>query len=157
MKAKLFTVLVILALLIPLTVPAPVHAASTRIYFTGSEPCDDGSFDYARFWISGPNIHVNGVTSTCYPIASIPQFTGTDYLSDGRIVWNSIELSPISGKFRMESIEGGVWTGSWILPANSNTIQITGHGEGIYAGKQIFIYEDDPTGNFWGYILDTGN
>jgi hypothetical protein len=156
MKAKMFMVLVIIALLIPLAMPAPAHAESTRIYFTGTEVCDWDSFNFARLWNSGPNTHIDGIKQTCYPTASIPQFTGTSYLSDGRIVWNSLELSPISGKIRMVSGEGGVWTGSWILPANSNTIRVTGHGEGLYKGLQIFIFEDDPTGAFWGYIMDTG-
>ena len=60
------------------------------------------------------------------------------------------------GKLRMESDEGGVWKGSWVLPANSTTIQVIAHGEGIYEGLKLhwFLSLDGP---FWGYITSNAD
>jgi hypothetical protein len=155
MKTRMFMIVALIAALFALAAPVRAHAENTRIYFTGSEWCDPNSLIFGRAWMSGPNFHANGITQVCYDTASIPQLIGTAYLFDGRIVVNGLELYPISGKYRMESNEGGVWTGSWILPANSNIIRLTAHGEGKYEGLQLHLFEDDSAGSFWGYI-DTG-
>ncbi len=62
----------------------------------------------------------------------------------------------LSGKLRMESAEGGAWVGSWVMPANTTTIQVIAHGEGLYEGQQLHWFLDDA-GPFNGYIEETGN
>lgn len=149
MKSKRYTLLAILLVLILLASAAPVSAKTTRVEFTGNEACDDPLI--LKEWMSGPNYHANGITSTCYDTASIPELTGTDYLTDGRMKFVGPNFILV-GTLRMESAEGGVWKGSWVLPANSTTIQVTGHGEGKYEGMELhwFLSLDGP---FWGYIV----
>jgi hypothetical protein len=133
------------------------NAQTTRIDFTGSEWCDPDTFLFGSAREAGPNLLIRGITQVCYDSASIPQLTGTDFLSNASL--QLIGTGPnfiLTGKLRMESAEGGVWVGSWVLPANTNTIMVIAHGEGLYNGMQLhwFLTEDGP---FWGYILNPGN
>jgi len=156
MKSKKYALLIVVLLTsIMLTTTITIASAkTTRIYFTGSEWCDSDTFIFTRVWESGPNLHLDGITQTCYDTASIPQLTGTDYLFDARI--NFVGDGPnfiLSGKLRMESAEGGVWVGSWVLPANTTIIQVIAHGEGIYEGQQLHWFLDEADGSFNGYIV----
>ncbi len=155
-------ILIISMLIIGILLPAsPASAKSNRIDFTGSEWCDQESFTSARIWEAGPNLHLDGITQTCHDIASIPKLTGTDYLIEARM--NLVGSGPnfnLSGKLRMESLEGGVWVGSWVLPANTNIIQVIAHGEGLYEGLELhwFLTETGSGGGpFSGYILTPGD
>jgi hypothetical protein len=160
MKTKLFMIFAANAMLFALAIPVVVHAENSRIYFTGSEWCDSNTFIFARIWESGPNLHLDQITQTCYDTASIPRLTGTDYLFDARM--NLVGGGPnfiLSGKLRMVSDEGGVWVGSWVLPANTTTIQIIAHGEGLYEGQQLHWFLEETgngSGPFSGYIEETG-
>jgi hypothetical protein len=154
-RMKLFLVLTVIAALLLATMPA--SAETTRIDFTGFDSCDPDTLIFTRAWEAGPNLHIAGITQTCHDTASIPQLTGTTYLFDSRINLVGGESNfIIFGKFRTESDEGGVWVGSWVLPANTSTIQVVGHGEGLYEGQQLHWFLD-VSGPFWGYILTPGN
>jgi hypothetical protein len=151
-------ILIVLMLIVGVLMLVTIASAKTaRIDFTGSEWCDPDTFTLIREWMAGPNYQAKGLTEICYDTADIPQMTGTDYLYDGRIsfVGNSDNFI-LSGKLRMETDEGGVWMGSWTLPANSNTIKVVGHGEGIYEGLQLHWFLD-LDGPFYGYIIDQGH
>lgn len=157
MKTKMYMMAVVIAMLVALAVPMAGYAKSSRIYFTGSEWCDPDTFNFARIWESGPNLHIDQVTQTCLDTASIPQLTGTDYLFDARI--NLVGGGPnfiLSGKLRMESDDGGVWVGSWVLPANTTTIKVIAHGEGLYEGQKLHWFLDEVDGSFSGYIDKAG-
>lgn len=126
-------------------------ATVTRIDFTGSEWCDPETLTLIREWMAGPNYQARGLAQTCYDVASISQATGKDYI-EGRILavgkpGNFI----LSGKNRIETDEGGVWVGSWVLPTNSDTIQLIAHGEGMYEGMMLYEYLN-LDGPFYGYI-----
>jgi hypothetical protein len=157
MKTSL-RILIIAMLLIGILLPAALASAkSSRIDFTGNEWCDPNTLTVIREWIAGSNYQARGLTQVCYDTADIPQMSGTDYLSDGRISFVGINGNFIlSGKLRMETREGGVWVGSWTLLSNSNTVQVIGHGEGIYEGLQLywFLSLDGP---FSGYIAGLDN
>jgi hypothetical protein len=150
----LFVLTLVFSLLFPMTIAS---ANPNRIDFSGSEWCDPSTLNVIREWMAGPNYQARGLTQVCYDTADIPQMTGTDYLSDGRVIFvgNTGDLV-LTGKLRMVTNEGGVWVGSWRLPANSDTVQVIGHGEGIYEGLQLhwFLNLDGP---FEGYIVDPGN
>lgn len=154
MKSKKYILLAVLSVLILLlsATATPVSAKATRIEFTGKEICDEPSF--SKQWMAGFTWHANGITSTCHDTASIPELTGTDYLTGftAQIVGKNFIMF---GKLRMESTEGGAWVGSWVFPAHSTTIQVIAHGEGMYEGMELhwFLSLDGP---FWGYIIDTG-
>jgi len=153
MKRILFIIVLVAAIL---ATTGAASAKTMRIDFTGSEWCDPDTFLFARVWESGPNLHIDGITQTCYDTASIPQLTGTNNLFDARI--NLVGGGPnfnLSGKLRMESAEGGVWVGSWVWPANAATIQVIAHGEGLYEGQQLHWFLVDG-GPFWGYIVIPG-
>ena len=157
MNTKLRILIVILLAATILLPAAQASARTTRIEFTGSEWCDPDTLTVAREWMAGPNYQARGLTQVCYDTADIPQMTGTDYLSDGNVKFiGSGGNLILSGKLRMETGEGGVWVGSWTLPANSTTIQVIGHGEGKYEGMKLhwFLSLDGP---FYGYILSPGN
>jgi len=161
MTGKKYILLIVVLLASILLTTTVASAKGTRIYFTGSEWCDQGTFTFARIWESGPNLHLDQITQTCYDTASIPQLTGTDYLFDARM--NLVGGGPkfiLSGKLRMESAEGGVWVGSWVLPANTTTIKVIAHGEGLYEGQQLHWFLEETgngSGPFSGYIEVTGN
>lgn len=156
MKSKKYALLIVVLLASIMLTTTIASAKTTRSYFTGSEWCDPDTFLFTRVWESGPSLHLDGITQTCYDTASIPQLTGTDYLFDARM--NFVGDGPnfiLSGKLRMESAEGGVWVGSWVLPANTTTIQVVAHGEGLYEGQQLhWFLEETGTGSgpFSGYI-----
>jgi hypothetical protein len=148
-------ILIVLTLVIGVLSPMTIaKAKTTRIDFTGSESCVPGTLTLIREWMAGPNYLARGLTEVCLDTADIPQMTGTDYLYDGqvRFVGNTGNFI-LSGKLRMETDEGGVWLGSWVLPANSTTIQVIGHGEGLYEGLHLhwFLSLDGP---FNGYITE---
>ena len=152
MKSKKCILLAVLSVLILLLSATTVSAKTTRVEFTGYEVCDPPLI--LKEWVAGFTWHANGITSTCYDTASIPELTGTDYLTGftAQMVGKNFIMF---GKLRMESDEGGVWIGSWVFPAHSPTIQVIAHGEGMYEGMELhwFISLDGP---FWGYIIDTG-
>jgi hypothetical protein len=157
MKNKMLLMLVALVMLFSMTMAVPGRAENTRIYFTGSEQCNPDTFVFARIWESGPNLHISQIMQTCCDIADIPQLTGTDYLFDARVnLVGKGQIYNLSGKLRMESSEGGIWVGSWVLPANTSTIQVIAHGEGLYEGQQLHWFLVD-SGPFNGYIEITGN
>ena len=150
---------ILIGLTLVLGVLLPVSSAGAkpaRIEFTGSESCT-GDLKFIRQWITGPNFQARGLTETCLDTADIPEMTGIDYLYDGKVsIVGENGNFILSGKLRMESNEGGAWVGSWVLPANSDTIQVIGHGEGIYEGYQLhwFLSLDGP---FYGYIIEKGD
>lgn len=158
MKDKKYVLLAFMLITAILLTTTVANAEGTRNYFTGSEWCDPDTFIFARVWESGPNAHLDGITQTCHDTANIPQLMGTDYLFDARI--NLVGGGPnfiLSGKLLMQSDEGGVWVGSWVLPANTTTIQVIAHGEGLYEGQQLHWFLDEENGSFSGYIKGTGN
>lgn len=152
MKTKMFMILTAITMLLSLAIPAPARAENTRIDFTGIETgCTDPV--WTKEWGSGPNFHISGVSSTCYDVANKNYFTGTNYISDGMghfVAGGAIMI--ITGKFRMETEEGGVWVGTFITPANTTILTAVGQGEGIYWGLQIHMFQDQNTGEFWGYV-----
>ncbi len=130
-------------------------AQTARIDFSGSEWCPD-TFLFGSIRFPGPNLQIRDITQVCYDTASIPQLTGTDYLSDSNL--HAVGKGGnfiLTGKLRMESVEGGAWVGTWVWATNMDTIQVVAHGEGKYEGMQLhwFLTEEGP---FWGYILVTG-
>jgi hypothetical protein len=153
MNTKLRILIVFLMAAAILLPTAPANAKTTRINFTGSEWCDESTLTLIREWMAGPNYQARGLSQICFDTADIPQMTGTDYLYDGqlKIVGKGAKNFIISGKLRMETAEGGIWLGSWVLPANSTTIQVIGHGEGLYEGRHLhwFLSLEGP---FEGYI-----
>lgn len=158
MKTRIFMVVTVMAALFALAIPVGAHAENPRIYFTGSEVCNPYTFLFARIWESGPNLHIDQITQTCYDTASIPQLTGTDYLLDARM--NLVGGAPnfiLSGKLHMVSDEGGAWNGSWTLPANTTIIKVIAQGEGKYDGQQLHWFLDEVGGTFSGYIEEIGN
>jgi hypothetical protein len=160
MKTKFYIFLVLL-LAVGFILPVkPVSARTTRIEFKGSEWCDPSTMSAIKAWLAGPNLQVRGFSQVCSDTADIPQMTGTTYLYDGKVSFvGEVENFVINGKLRTETDEGGVWVASWQLGANSNIVQIIGHGEGIYEGLQLhwFVVEsDEDSSPFEGYILDPG-
>ena len=154
MKRILFVILLVAAMLASTGVAS---AKTTRIDFSGSEVCDESTLTIAKIIEAGPNLHLMQITQTCYDTASSSKLTGTDYLTGGNMhIVGGGKNFILTGTLRMESTEGGVWVGSWVLPANSNTIKVVAHGEGLYAGLQLhwFLSLDGP---FSGYILNPGN
>jgi len=146
--------ILVIGMLLPLTVAS---AKTIRTDFTGFEWCDPDTLTVIREWIAGPNYQARGLIQVCHDTADIQQMTGTDYLSDARvIIVETTGAFILTGKLRMETDEGGVWVGSWTLPANSDTVQVIGHGEGLYEGLQLhwFLRLDGP---FYGYITDPGS
>ncbi len=153
MKRILFLI-VLAAMLIATTSAA--SAGTSCIYFTGGEKC--GVPIFPRDWMAGPNWQARGIYSVCQDRATIPQYTGTSYLSDGRLQWVVGQVNPLlATEIRMETKEGGVWVGSGVLPANTDTIKIVMHGKGLYDGLQIHVFLGYEYSTFWGYIEDTGN
>ncbi len=155
---QIMRISIILALVITVLLPmANASSITNRIDFTGSEWCDPDTLTVIREWMAGPNYQARGLAQVCHDTADIPQMIGTDYLSDGRISFVGSDGNFIlSGKLRMVTREGGVWVGSWTLPPNLDTVQVIGHGEGIYEGLQLhwFLSLDGP---FNGYILAPGD
>jgi len=153
MKRILFFIIVVITILATTGVAS---AKTTRIDFTGSEWCDPDTLIFGNVRLAGPNVQIKPFTEVCYDTASIPQLTGTDYLTDGNVhfVGNGQNFI-LSGKLQMQSDEGGVWVGSWVLPENTSTIKVVAHGEGLYDGMVLywFLSLDGP---FWGYILNPG-
>jgi hypothetical protein len=157
MKCKKHILSVLILVVALLATTSVVSAKATRIYFTGSEWCDPNTLIIGKEWPAGPNYQIRQITQTCYDTASITQLTGTDYLYDARI--NLVGGGPnfiLSGKLQMVSDEGGVWNGSWTLPANTTIIKVIAHGEGKYKGQQLHWFLD-LAGPFSGYIEETGN
>ncbi len=151
MKRILF-VIVLAAMLIATT--STVNAGTTRIYFTGVEKC--GTPIFPENWTAGPNWQARGIYSTCRDRATIPQYTGTSFLSDGRLQYVG-DVTLLASDLRMETKEGGVWVGSGVLPANTDTVKIVMHGEGLYEGQQIHVFLSFQYSTFWGHIDVTGN
>ena len=154
MKRILF-VIVLVAMLVATTSVA--SAGTTRIYFTGQTKCDP-DVTLIREWMAGPNYQGRGFSQACDDKASIPQMRGTEYINfKVQTVGLDGKWLILSGTDRMETREGGVWTGSWEWPANTWILKIVMQGEGIYAGQQLRMFEDVRTDEFWGYIEVTGN
>ncbi len=151
MKRILFVIVLLAAILLTATTAS---AKTTRIDFTGSETCSP-DVNFERVKLAGPNLQIKHITSVCYDTASIPQLTGTDYLTDGDMHYAGPNWILV-GNLRMESDEGGVWVGSWVLPANADTIQVVAHGEGLYEGMELHWYLS-LDGPFSGYISVPGN
>ena len=151
MKRILFVLVLVTAILASTSIAS---AKTTRIEFTGSEWCDEDTLIFEREKLAGPNMQIKHITQVCYDTASIPQLSGTDYLTDGdmHVVGQNFI---IDGNLRMESDEGGVWVGSWVLPAHTNTIKVIAHGEGLYEGMILHWYLS-LDGPFWGYIFTPG-
>jgi hypothetical protein len=151
---RVWFVIVLAALLVATTGAA--RARATRIEFTGMTACDPDSVTLIREWPAGPNYQGRGFTQICYDdIASTPQMLGIEYIS-----FKVQQVGPnfiLSGTDRMETYEGGVWVGSWVLPAHSDTLRIIMRGEGKYPGQQLRMFENVITNEFWGYIEDTGD
>ncbi len=155
MKTKGLMSLAVMSILLTLAMPVPAHAANMRIYFTGTETGCDPLIP-GREWSSGPNYHIHVESQTCYEAATIAQFTGANYPHDGVInLVGGGSVLTITGKFRMETNEGGIWVGSFTWPANTNILTGIGHGQGIYKGLNMHVFVDETTGMFSGYI-DTG-
>lgn len=155
MKGKNYVLLIIALLALILFMSNKASAKTTRIDFTGSERCDPDTLMFDKLQLAGPNLQIKRITQICYDTASIPHLTGADYLTDGdmHLVGSNFVLV---GNLRMESEEGGVWMGSWVLPANTTTIQVIAHGEGLYEGMILHWYLS-LDGPFWGYILTPGS
>src|SRR5512135_947574 len=113
MKTKVRVSLAVMSILLILAMPISARAEEARIYFTGIETgC--APLLPSRIWASGPNYHVRVQSQTCYEQGSIPRATGTNYASDGVI--NEVgreSLLTVTGKFRLETNEGGIWVGSF--------------------------------------------
>jgi hypothetical protein len=138
---------------------ASASAKATRIPFTGTEWCDEGTYTFVREWLSGPNYHIRGLSGICYETANIPQMTGTAYLYDVRAneFGNSGE-GGVSGKLRFVSDEGGEFLGTWTWGRDDFGPTAVGHGVGKYQGLELHWFLDEsgmPT-VFSGYILDPG-
>lgn len=141
--------LALLALLAILLAPShAVDAKASRIDFTVVETCNDDML-MEKAMQAGPNFHAFGLTQTCNEDGSIPQATGTAYLSDGKlhVVGGNVIAN---GSCRIETVEGGVWQGRWTMSAG--VFEFVGHGEGIYAGMQYFSISNQ-NGKSKGYIL----
>jgi hypothetical protein len=152
MKTILRVSMVIVLMRLMLLPARLVTARTNRIEFSGAEWCDPTTLTVVREWLAGPNYQARGLTQTCHDTASIPQMNGTDFLSDGRIlVVGNAGNFIMTGKLRMESAEGGVWVGSWTWPVNSDTVQVIGHGEGLYEGLHLHWFLT-LAGPFFGYI-----
>lgn len=152
MKRILFVIVLLAAILLTTTTAS---AKTTRIDFTGSEWCDPDTLIFGDMRLAGPNMQIKHITQVCYDTASIAQLTGTDYLTDGDMHFVGPNFILV-GNLRMESDEGGVWVGSWVLPANADAIQVVAHGEGLYEGMELHWYLS-LDGPFWGYISVPGN
>ena len=156
MKTKVLTSLAVMSILLTLAMPVPASAANMRIDFTGTETGCDPLIS-SREWPSGPNYHIHVESQTCFEAATIAQFTGTNYPYDGviNLVGRGSVLT-ITGKFRMETDEGGIWVGNFTWPANTNILIGIGHGQGIYKGLNVHLFVDETTGMFSGYIDTSG-
>jgi hypothetical protein len=152
---RVLLVIALAAMLVATTGAA--SAGTTRIYFTGKATCPD-DWIFSRMWEAGAvdNWQVRGIVSVCRDKGSIPQVTGTEYLTDGNIMWGPMLQPILTTKDRMETKEGGAWVGSAVLPANTDTIQINMHGEGLYEGMQLHMFESYADASYWGYIEVTG-
>ena len=155
MKTRVFMSLAAIAILLTLAMPIPARA-DARTYFTGSETgC--GALGVSREWPSGPNYHLRVDSQTCSEVGSIVEATGTIYLSDGVInLVGGGALATMTGKFRFETDEGGIWVGSFTWPANTMILKGVGRGQGLYEGLTIHMVLDQTTSNFWGYIESGG-
>ncbi len=154
MKSKKYILLIVILLAAILLTTTTASAKTTRIDFTGSEWCDPDTLMIDKIQPAGPNLHIKHITSVCYDTASIPQLTGIDHLTDGDVHFAGPNWILV-GNLRMESNEGGVWVGSWVLPANSTTIQVVAHGEGMYEGMELhwFLDAECDVCSFSGYII----
>ena len=156
MKTKVLMCLAAMSILLALAMPLSARAEEARVYFTGIEASCDPLLP-SRIWASGPNYHVRVQSQTCYEQGSIAQATGTNYASDGVI--NEVgheSILTVTGKFRLETNEGGIWVGSFTWPANTNLLRAVGQGQGMYEGLSIHMFLDQATGTFWGYIEPGG-
>ncbi len=156
MRMRMLVIVAMLAMLLASALPLAAHAENSRIYFTGVETSCDPLLP-SRIWASGPNYHVRVQSQTCHEQGSIPQATGTNYASEGVI--NEVgreSILTVTGKFRLETNEGGIWVGSFTWPANTNLLKAVGQGQGIYEGLNIHMFLDQSTGTFWGYIDTAG-
>lgn len=155
MNTRLHILIIFLLVGIILMPAANVNAGATRIEFTGTEWCDPDTLTAERVWTAGPNLHARSWTQTCYETADIPYMNGTTYLYDGLANVGSHYI--INVKFRMVTVVEGVWVGNCELPANTNTINCVGHGEGIYEGLELHWFAHPNSGEptpFTGYIID---
>ncbi len=149
MKRIVF-VIVLAALLIATTGAA--SAGTTRIPFEGKTACDGKTLTVVREWMAGHIYQGRGFIGLCYDKADIPQMRGVETIEfniDGGLI--------LVGKDRMVTKEGGVWEGSWQLPAGTSIIHIGMQGQGIYEGMQLHMWENEEDNSFWGYIEVTGS
>ncbi len=155
---KRITFVIVLAALLIATTGA-ASAATSRIEFTGTTKCfDQESGTLIREWFPGINYQGREFAQVCRDKASIPQLNGIEYIDfKVQVVGTDGKWLMLSGTDRMETKEGGVWVGSFEWPANTWILKIVMHGEGIYAGQQLHMFEDASTDEFWGYIEVTGN
>ena len=155
MKAT-FRVLMVLVLAFVVLLPTTLASAKeTRVEFTGYEICTHEDLVFSREWYPGHNVQDKDGSETCSDIADTPMMTGTDYVFDMSGRWVGDRNFMINGKIRMETDEGGVWVGSWEMPAHATTIKIIAHGEGLYEGMQLHWFitiTDDIVFPFSGYI-----
>ncbi len=154
-------ILIAFAIVSCVLLPAPsVSANPNRTDFTGTELCEDSTYNFVREWMSGPNnYHARGVSQTCYETASIPEMTGTLYLYDFRLnAFDNFSTYGLSGKFRLVSAEGGEWVGTTESPRSSSIVTVVGHGVGKYQGLELHWFLDHSVQPvvFSGYILDPG-
>ncbi len=75
MKSRIFESLIAITILIAVVLPSPARAAATRINFPGSEDCPNPPL-WTRAWEAGPNLHLAGITATCYDTADTPNSRG---------------------------------------------------------------------------------
>jgi hypothetical protein len=152
MKTLLRFVMVLTLATVILLPATRVSANATRIEFTVSETCDN-DLTNVREWSAGPNFHATGITQTCHDLGSIPQVTGTVYLTDGNMHYvgnNAI----MTGLARFETDEGGVWVGRWTFSAG--VFILVAHGAEMYEGQQYFGFHNLNSGLNKGYILMPG-
>jgi hypothetical protein len=165
-----FRILMVLVLSCGILLPTTMASAKeTRIEFTGYEVCT-GELDILKEWYPGWNYQARGATETCIIPAegNIAMLAGIDNISDmaGIFVgnWNNHFNVVLHGKLRLETYEGGVWVGSWEMTSSDFMIKIIAHGEGLYEGMQLHLYEDwlaewngEPSSPFYGYISYYGD
>ncbi len=76
---------------------------------------------------------------------------------DGQCGYGKVggEVGVCLGKFRQATDEGGVWEGQFVAAVPFVGPTVVAHGEGKYAGMQMFATDSFADLTFVGYVLIT--
>ncbi len=96
--------------------------------------------DYGTWSYPDGNIHIRGMVELFRNTGPDPRITGYNTVTVSAN-WQSDYTGPMSGTFRFETDEGGLWMGTWAgqMTGAGPVYSGSADGYGMYAGMKMWV------------------